>query len=67
MTTEWKTTARSLEREIKSVTELVQREGKTDVIEDRLDQLEHRIGAFGQVEECKAYAKRLKDQLDEVK
>ena len=67
MATSWKTTAKKIERDIKVVTKTVQREGKTDTIEEQLDNLEHRIGQLGESEECKAYSKGLKDQLDKVK
>ena len=60
-------TVRKLEREIQSVVKLVAREGKTDAIEEQLDELEQRIGDFGNSDQNKTFAKRLKDQLDKVK
>jgi len=59
--------AKKIEHEINTVIKLVEREGKTDAIEDTLDELEDRIGDFGRSEENKTVAKRLKDRLDKVK
>ena len=67
MATAWKTTARKLQNEIRSITKVVHREGKTDAVENLLDQLEDRIGNLGESKEEKAFAKKLKDQLDQVK
>ena len=67
MATAWKTTARQIDREIQSVSKAVRREGKTDEIENQLDQIEHHIGKLGQSDDAKTSAKQLKDKLDKVK
>lgn len=75
MATGWKSAGKRLEREIEAVKRLISREGKTAVLQNRLDEVERRIGEFSKVNGCEAYAKRLcdaytkqlKDALDEVK
>jgi len=67
MSEKTKVGTRKLEKEIKSVIKLVHREGRTDAIDEQLDELEHRIGVLGKSEQYKSFAERLMDQLDKVK